>query len=101
MSDFPFAGRVGGTVTVAASTTSADETITPGCHWLRVVNTTDGVAFVKTGIGAVTATSANFPVPAEGTAILKMPSDHVTVGVILASGATSGNVYVTPGSPRG
>ena len=97
MSDFPFAGRVGGTVTVAASTTSADETITAGCHWLRVVNTTDGVAFVKTGsTAAVTATSANFPVPAGGVAIMKMPSDHVTVGVILASGATSGNVYVTP-----
>jgi hypothetical protein len=98
MSDFPFAPRDGGTVTVAASTTSADEAIDAGCHWLRVVNNTNGVAFVKTARGsALTATSADFPVAPGATGFLKLTSDHNIVAVILAAGSTSGNVYVTPG----
>lgn len=101
MSDTPFSPRDGGTVTVAASTTSAHGAIGAGCHWIRVVNPTNGVAFFKTAKGsALTATAADFPVPSGRAAIMKVSPDHNRVAVILAAGASSGNVYVTPGTPK-
>lgn len=94
----PFAPRDGGTVTVAASTTSADEAFSANCHRMRVHNTTDGVAFVKTGQGSsLTATTADFPVGPGDTAVFNIKSNHNIVAVILASGSTSGDVYCTPG----
>ena len=94
----PFAPNDGGTVTVAASTTSADEAIDPGQNRLNIVNTTNGVAHVKTAqASALTATTADFPVDAGETAIITIGSTHNIVAVILAAGAASGNVYVTPG----
>lgn len=93
----PFAPRDGGTVTVSASTSSADEAITAGCHALRIVNTSAGVAFVKTAENtALSATTADFPVAAGQTAVMNIKSNHNIVAVILSTG--SGSVYVTPGT---
>ena len=95
----PFRPADGKTVTVSASTTSADEAFVAGSHAIRVLNTTNRTAHVKTARGsALTATVADFPVAAGGEAIIGIPSDHNIVAVILASGATSGSVYVTPGT---
>ena len=96
MSGNTFAPRDGATVAISASTTSADEAITSGTYQLRIVNPTAVVAFVKTGEGsALTATSADFPVAGGESVIIRKPSNHNIVAVILAS--STGTVYVTPG----
>lgn len=97
----PFRPNDGGTVTVAASTTSADEAIDPNSHAIAIFNNcADGVAHIKTakGGGTLTATTADFPVGPKQHAIIGIPSTHDTVAVILSSGATSANVYITPGT---
>jgi len=102
MSDTPFLPISGGTVSVSASTASAHAAIIEGHHWIRVVNPTNRVAHIKTSRGAsLTATVADFPVPpTSGVSIIKISPTHNRVAVILASGATAGTVYITPGSPK-
>jgi hypothetical protein len=93
----PFAPRDGGTTVIAASTTSAHGALVSGCHSLRIVNASNGVAFVKTAQAAsLTATTADFPVLPGQSAIMNLKSNHNRVGIVLSSGA--GNVYVTPGA---
>lgn len=86
----------GATTTVAASTTSADESIsTKGRTQVLVTNAAAALAYIKSGIGAQTATSADTPVLASSAQVFSIPSNHDTVAVLLASG--TGNVYFTVG----
>jgi hypothetical protein len=99
MSDTPFGPQDGGTVTIAASTTSADESIVGTNHWLRIVNPhATAVAHIKAGEGAQTATANDFPVGPGSTAIMKISPGADTVAALLSTG--TGNVYVTPGTPK-
>lgn len=86
----------GATTTVSASTTSADEAIaTKGRTQVMVTNATSSLAYIKSGIGAQTATSADTPVLASTAQTFSIPSNHDTVAVLLVSG--TGNVYFTVG----
>jgi hypothetical protein len=86
----------GATTTVAASTTSADEAIaTKGRTQILVTNAATVLAYIKSGIGAQTATSADTPVLGNSAQTFTIPSNHDTVAVLLASG--TGNVYFTVG----
>jgi hypothetical protein len=90
---------VGATVTVAASTSSA-ATALPATYKdvvLYVVNPTNGVAFVNFAASSAVATTAGVPVPVGGSVKFTAKGPCGSVAVILATGATAGNVYVTPG----
>jgi hypothetical protein len=83
------------TVSISASTTSADEAITAGFPHLLVTNATSAIAFVKCGVGAQTATAERLPINPNSQAVIAITIDTDTVAVLLAS--SSGTVYVTPG----
>lgn len=85
-----------GTVTIAASTTSASSTLPPGGDAVLVTNSTTSVAFVRLDASAPTATAADTPVLPGSARLLSAPSLISSVAVILASG--SGSVFVTRGS---
>jgi hypothetical protein len=86
----------GATTTVSASTTSADEAIAMlGKTTILVTNASSSLAYIKSGIGAQTATSANTPVLALTAQSFTIPANHDTVAVLLVSG--TGNVYFTVG----
>jgi hypothetical protein len=85
-----------GTVTIAASTTSATAALAGGGDAVLVYNATNGIAFVV--LGAAVATAAGVPVPAGARMLLACPGTVTNVAVILATGATPGNVYFTSGA---
>lgn len=96
MARAPFGPMQGGTVSISASTTSADEAIAVGQHQLHVANPTSAVAFVRTGRGATAATAADFPVLPGTDRIISIQPSHDMAAVILSAG--TGTVYVTPGT---
>jgi hypothetical protein len=80
------------TVTVAASTTTAQATGLPSTDSILVVNSTASVAFVAIGPGS--ATTGNTPIQAGGRQLFKGTLGG-KASVILASG--TGAVYFTAG----
>lgn len=86
----------GTTVSLAASTTSANVSLGSGTgNSLRVYNPTASIAFVRWGGGAQTATTSDLPIaPGSVEEFRKSNSDNVAA--ILAAG--SGTLYFTPGS---
>jgi hypothetical protein len=95
MSDIsPF--RIGGsTVAVSCTTTSADETISGHKGQIVVYNAGTVAVFMRTGIGAQTAVTTDYPVAPGSTQTLSIPTNHNTVGAITGSGTAT--LYVTPG----
>ncbi len=85
-----------GTVTVAASATSAFGVLPTGGDAVLVTNATAAIAFVRVDNGTPTATAADTPVLPNSARLLAAPSTVNAVAVLLASG--SGNVFVTRGS---
>jgi hypothetical protein len=90
-------------VEISASTTTANALLpVNNSKYLRVVNTTDGTAYVNAGAtNAITATNANIGVPPRSVATFeRFPNTDLYVAVILSTGATSGLVSVaTVGVP--
>lgn len=87
--------RPTGTVTIAASTTSANVTLPTGGDTCVVYNSGTVLAFVRLdGAGAV-ATSVDFPVPPGAQVVLDCPSTVTTATAITASSTVT--VYFTRG----
>lgn len=87
------------TKTVSASTTSASATWADNDKagdCLRVFNNTTAVAFLKYGIGAQTATTANIAIAPGAVEVIAVGDATDTVAVILSTG--TGSVYLTKGS---
>lgn len=96
MSQAPFMPTAA-TTTIAATASSVGGTVAgSGAPCMRIVNDTASICFVKFGIGAQTATNADYPIPANSVEVMR-PNvvDPTHVAVILATG--TGNVYVTRG----
>lgn len=90
----------GANVTVTASTTTASGTWSgadKNTDSLRITNPTNGVAFVRIGVGAQTAVLGDFGVQAGQTACMRCRPGDDTVAVILNTGATTGPVYFQRG----
>ena len=85
-----------GTVTIAASTVSANGALPPGGDAVLVTNSTAAVAFVRVDVGSPVATAADTPVLPGSARLLAAPSTVTAVAVLLSAG--SGGVYVTRGS---
>jgi len=92
-STMPFAAS--GTVTLAASTTSASGALPTG-DTVLVFNSTAGIAFVAFGSGAATATLAGTPVPPGGTRLLYIGPIANFGAAILSAG--TGSVFITAGT---
>lgn len=93
----PFTPAPGKTVTVSGSTTSAStaiDTLTLGGQVL-CTNAGTVVAFVKAGVGAQTATSADMPLAGGTSRIITVPAGTDTVAGITAT--STANLYFTPG----
>lgn len=87
-------------VKVAGTTTSADEFIPANFQskYIRVLNLSAAAAFIKTGVGATTATITSAFVGPNETVILEKDPSHDTVAAILSTG--TGDIYVMPcGAP--
>ncbi len=84
-----------GTVPVSASMVTANALLPGGGDTLLIYNTNNGIAFVALGS---TATTAGYLVPAGGSRLLKCGPVATQVAVILATGSTSGPVYVSQGT---
>lgn len=84
------------TVNVAASTTSARQTLSGAGGSLRIHNAGTTLAFVATGDSTIEAAAASStPVPAGAVEIIGIPPGHTHAAAILASG--TGTVYFTRG----
>lgn len=86
------------TKTISASTTSASATWTDADKsgdCLRIFNSTAGVAFVRIGRGAQTATTADIPIAPNAAEVIGCNDNSDTVAVILSTG--TGSVYATKG----
>lgn len=83
---------------ISATTSSSSVTLTEpgitGCSALHVYNSGTGAVFVRWGVGAQTATTADMPIPPGGTRIFNKDVAD-TVAAITASGTAT--VYVMPG----
>lgn len=97
----PFAPSIGKTVVINGTTSSRSQDLTPNNHRLHIVNTSDGAVHVVTANvdsgGTLTATTANFPVPAGAQAVIRIRPEHNKVACILEAGSTDAPVYFTPG----
>lgn len=83
-------------IEIAASTTTANAAFPAGDNsaFVRIVNGTNGIAYVNAGAdNTVTATAANIAVRPQGEAIFgRNPNTDAYLAVILSAGATSGKV---------
>jgi hypothetical protein len=95
----PFSPTLGGSITIAASTTSAQgtlSTVSAQFTTLRVVNATTGVAFIRfTSTQNEVATSADTAMLSGTVEVFSHAQGQLYVSVLLASG--TGNVYVVAG----
>lgn len=85
----------GASVDIAATTTSADETISAPHGRIVVTNTGNVVARFRTGVGAQTALVTDYPILPSTSQTLRIPTNHDTAAAITASGSTT--IVVTPG----
>lgn len=84
-----------GTLTLAASTTTANGSLPQG-DTVLVYNATTGIAFVTFGNGSAVATAAGTPIPPGATRLLYVGPVVNYAAAILSTG--TGNVYVTSGT---
>lgn len=93
--------------TVSASTSNATQTLAQptgagqGYNRIRIFNNSAAVAFVKWGNGTQTAVEDAIDCVQVGAGAIEtfeMGSPYRNVGVILASGASSGSVYLSAGT---
>lgn len=95
----PFSPALGGSITIAASTTSAQGTLSSVSSQfsvIRVVNATTGVAFIRfTSVQGEAATSADTAMLSGTVEVFTHTEGQLYVSVVLASG--TGNVYVVAG----
>lgn len=86
-------------VEITASTTTANAALPVGdaSKYIRVVNSTNGIAYVNAGLdNTVAATAANVAVRPGGEAIFERSSSGDNyVAVMLSNGATTGRVSFT------
>lgn len=95
-SQVPFSPETGKTVTISASTTSADEAVASlGAEVLLITNSGAVTVFVKCGAGAQEAAATDTPVPPLTSVIMARGSYMDTCAAITAS--STATVYVTPG----
>lgn len=87
--------RPSATITLAVSATSASATIFAGDEQVEVNNATASTVFCRWGVGAQTATAADYPVLAGHCKTLTIGSGNNTFAAICPGGA--GAFYVTPG----
>lgn len=98
-------GTLQASVTVAASTSAAASgqlglTSTNGPCQVQIANTTSAWAYVNFGqFGAVTAATvaSGYPVAPGAVVVVSVDSEVSGASVILAAGATAGNVIFTRG----
>lgn len=87
--------QAGDTVTISASTTSANAAITPGVPHILVSNTTSNYVFITTGTAGVVANATKTPINKDSQAVINLPYGHTHVAAVTVAG--SGTVYITPG----
>jgi hypothetical protein len=94
----PFRPR-GDTVTVSASTTSAQGTFSTardgGYDTCRVYNATDAVAFVAFGDNPTAAAATSLPMAPQSIETFEVTGTDTKIAVILSTG--TGSVYATMG----
>jgi hypothetical protein len=86
--------RNGDGLVIAASSTSADSALNGTGSVLRIVNTVAATTWIRVGAGAQTATTADIPIAAGATALIRisLSDDHIAV-----KGGTTGTVFVMRG----
>ena len=88
--------RPAGSVGAAASTTVANVALAGGGQAILVYNATTAVAFFRLGgASALTATTADTPVPPGGRMLVDAGPFVTNAAVVLSTG--TGNVYFTRG----
>ncbi len=79
-------------VTISASTTSARQAYVQGnTSYIRVLNASSAVAFLRSGNSSVTATTSHAFLNAGKEAIFRKPPNDTHLAAILSTG--TGNVY--------
>lgn len=99
----PFMPKQGSNQKVTAAITSATVSGVAGNKSLRIVNTGNVVVYVRTGNGTVTATAADTPISAAGSAgsvlVIEKPQDHDVVAYLADS--TTSVMHIQPGEGGG
>jgi len=92
----PFGPHYGSGVTVAPSGTSASSARGLGSKSLVITNlSTTVVSYVRTGQGAATATTADYPILPNTQIVLSKPQDHDTVAYV--TGGSTGSLHIMAG----
>ncbi len=94
----PFAPRYGAGVVVSPAAGSANTTIGLGNKCIALTNTGANICYVRVGVGAQTATTADFPIPAGQQRIIYKGEEANNVGYISALGTT---LQIIPGEGWG
>lgn len=90
----PFTPFYGQTVSISASTSSANTTVS-NTSANQLVITNSGTALVFVNVGSATATTSDLPILPGAAIVISRQQEDVTVSAITASGTTT--VYITPG----
>jgi hypothetical protein len=98
-SSLPFSPS--GQVTVAAvNNTSVRQPLPASINQdkqIRVINSTNGIAYARLGGSTVTAANTDIAIPAGGRDTISLGGAETHIAVFLTSGATDGNVFVQRG----
>lgn len=81
-------GGSGFTISVSGGS-SNDDPLQGSGDFLRIVNRTGNLVYVKTGVGTQTATDADFFVPPDTISYLRISFSDDTVAVLMASGGST------------
>jgi len=93
--DATFAPRYGAGITVTPGTSSATSTIGLGSKTLCLTNLSSSVvAYVKVGPSGISASAADYPIPAGYQVTISKNQDHDTIAYYAAS---SGSLHILPG----
>ena len=85
----------GPTVSIAATTATANVAYIPSFGRVRIVNATTGLIYVKSGIGVGTvAATTDTPMLPSAVETFSVPANHTYIAVIAA---VAGNVFFTVG----
>jgi hypothetical protein len=84
-------------VTVSGTASTATK-LADNADCVRICNTGTAIAWAKFGTSTVVATSADYPVPAGITEVIRSPSNIAPLFVSIIAAGSTGDCYLTPGS---
>ena len=92
MINTPFQAKRGGNLVVTPAVTSASQTIGTGNKSIRFANSGSNTCYIRVGVGAQTATTADMPLLSNEEIVIQKSEVEDTVAYITTTGTTTLNI---------